>query len=81
MLIRDAIGNTLNENDQVAFPLGMGQLIAGRVVKIDSGLGQIGTAPRQATVFVSIVFPLAVDPAGTVGGVLKTATSGPALDS
>ena len=80
-MIRDAIGNVLNENDQVSFPLGMGQSMVGRVVKIDSGLGQIGTAPRLATVFVSVVFPLAADPSGVVGGVIKAATPGPALDS
>ena len=81
MLVRDAIGNTLNEGDPVAFPLGMGQSVMGTIVKIDSGLGHIGTAPRQATVFVSVVFPLAADPAGVVGGIIKTATPGPALDS
>jgi hypothetical protein len=73
MLIRDAIGNTLQENDPVTFSLGFGQTAVGRITKIDSGIGQINNAPRQVVVFVTFSLPLGADPQGTVGAVVKVA--------
>lgn len=75
MVFHDTSGNELKEGSPVAFALGPGQMLEGRIVKVSGGLSLAGGQPMAPTVFVQLVLPVQAAPDGTVGGILKTASA------
>ena len=77
MIVRDPMGNTLNENDQVIYPLGFGQTMLGTVLKIDPGLSNLDAKQQQpGFVVVQLLMPLMIQPNGQVGGIFKAVQPG-----
>jgi hypothetical protein len=61
----------LREEDSIVVPIGFGQLIAGRVAKVNSGLGAPGTQEAVPGVVVRLEFFLTAAPNGVVPGLIK----------
>jgi hypothetical protein len=69
MQFRDVVGNILEKDEPVAFPLSFGQVVPGKIVAADSGLG--GGPPA---ISVAVVFRMEAMPNGMVQGVLAMPT-------
>ena len=72
-MIRDALGNEINEGDLVSLAVGT-EIGAGHIKKIDSGLGLAGGQPSQPYVLIELLVQRPViAQIGVVAGVLKVA--------
>lgn len=71
MAFRDSNGNFIDEGDQVAIGLSLGQAVTGVVQKTDSVLS--GAPNSQPMIHVAVVFTLPALPNGLVPGVIKAA--------
>ena len=76
-MFRDVVGNSLNEGDQVAIGLALGQTVLGTVQKVDSVLS--GNPNAQPMVHVAVVFTLPAMPNGLVAGVVRAASPTPQI--
>jgi len=63
----------INEGDFVAFPLALGNVVRGQVVKLDSGLSlsRNPNEPPQSIAHVLIMLDLQAAPNGVVVGIIK----------
>ncbi len=63
----------LQEGDFVAFPLALGNVVRGQVVKLDSGLSlsRNPNEPPQAVAHVLLMLDLQAAPNGVVVGIIK----------
>jgi hypothetical protein len=76
MVVRDAIGNTIEVGSIVAVNVGS-ELGLGTVKKIESGLGLEGSAQSQPSIFIEIFMQRPVFPNGVVVGVLSVVNPKP----
>lgn len=73
-MYRDQYGSPLQEGDFVAFPIALGNVVRGQVVKLDSGLALGGpNQPSQSIAHIAIVLDLQAAPNGVVAGIVKVA--------
>jgi hypothetical protein len=78
-MLQDMIGQALNEGDQVAVPIGLGQMGVGQVVAVSSGLVN-PAAPNQPafpTVTIAINISINSQSNGRVAGITKVAGAPP----
>ena len=76
-MIRDIVGNELNEGDLVSLAVGS-EIGAGHIKKIDSGLGLQGGQPSQPYILIELLVqrPI-VQGLNVAAGVLKVAKPAP----
>src|SRR5271157_2225198 len=69
----DQYGTMIQEGDFVAFPLALGNVVRGQVVKLDSGLSlsRNPNEPPQSIAHVLIMLDLQAAPNGVVVGIIK----------
>jgi len=79
MAFRDVVGNSLQEGDQVAIGLALGQTVLGTVQKVDSVLS--GNPNAQPMVHVAVVFTLPAMANGLVAGIVKAASPAPQVQA
>lgn len=79
-MLKDIVGQPINQGDRVALPLGFGMLGVGDVVHISSGLVTIENQnqPTLPTVQVAVLITLQVQPNGVVSGVTRVGGPNPA---
>jgi hypothetical protein len=73
MLVRDALGNNLEEGDFVSLAVG-NEIGVGQIKKIDAGLGIQSGQPTQPSIFIDILVqrPI-ISQIGVAAGVIKAA--------
>ena len=72
-MVRDALGNSLEEGDYVSLAVGT-EIGVGQIKRIDSGLGLAGGQPTQPSIFIEILVqrPI-IAQLGVAAGVIKAA--------
>ena len=78
-MFRDVVGNVIEQGDQVAIGLALGQTVLGTVQKVDSVLS--GNPNAQPMVHVAVVFTLPAMANGLVAGIVKAASPAPQISS
>ena len=78
-MYRDVVGNVIEQGDQVAIGLALGQTVLGTVQKVDSVLS--GNPNAQPMVHVAVVFTLPAMANGLVAGIVKAASPAPQISS
>lgn len=72
-MVKDMIGQVLNQGDQIGFPIGFGQMGVATVVGISSGL--VNPAAPNDLVFpsatVSLQLTIASQPDGRIAGITR----------
>jgi len=83
MIVQDMIGQPLHENDQVAIPIGFGQMGVGQVVAVSSGLVNPvnPNMPAVPQVTVMIHININVQPNGRVAGITKISDAPKGIES